>query len=125
MILSLGVEPVPMTGRWTTMDARSSQRWSPRLLCVVAGLLCAVGVLSGGVVHAGSGAHHHAHAVTAVVTVAGGHGTTLRGDHPAVTTASVATINARLHTAAAAAPSAALRPVTIDSVRTRGPPVTA
>lgn len=125
MILSLGVEPVLMTSRWADMDARSAQRWSPRLLCAVAGLLCAVGVLSGGVLHASQGAHHPAHAVAAVVTLTDGHGTVLRSDHHGVATTASATIRARLQTDVATTPSAGISAVTIDSVRTRGPPVSA
>lgn len=114
-----------MTSRWTDMDARPSPRWSPRLLCVVAGLLCAVGVLSGGVLPTSGSAHHHAHALAAVVTVADGHGTVLRGDHHGVTTTAATAAGAQVRTDVAVAPSAAVTPDTIDSVRTRGPPVSA
>jgi hypothetical protein len=125
MILSLGVEPVVMTSRWADMDARSSQRWSPRLLCVVAGLLCAVGVLSGGVLHISGGAHHHAHAVAAVVTLTDSHSTVLRGDHQSIATTAATATRTRVRTDLATTPSATFSPVTIDSVRTRGPPVSA
>jgi hypothetical protein len=100
-------------------------RWSPRLLCVVAGLLCTVGVLSGAMLRASEVGHHRAYAATAVVTVADGHGTALRGDHHVVAAAVATVTHAPLRAGAAATPALSVNVVTIDSVRTRGPPALA
>jgi hypothetical protein len=120
-----------MASRCPDMDAARAQlhgsrlRWSPRVLCVVAGLLCTVGVLSGAMLRASGVAHHHSVTAAAVVTVTDGHGTVLRGDHHVVAAASTTTSPALYRMGAAAAAPTSVDVVTIDSVRTRGPPALA
>jgi hypothetical protein len=108
-----------------TRGSGSRAHWSPRALCVIAGLLCAVGVLSGGVLRASEVAHHPNYAAAAVVTLADGHGTAVRADHHVVTAPAATVTYSQLRTGAAQAPTTSVNVVTIDSVRTRGPPALA
>jgi hypothetical protein len=106
------------------MDAgRSSRRVSRRVACLVAGLLCAVGVLSGAISHRG-GVAHHRHPVVAMAFSAAAsdsHGGSARGDLHAVAAGSTSTQTVRWIGVDTTAATGA-RGVSIDTVRTRGPP---
>jgi hypothetical protein len=116
-----------MTGRCTDMDAaRGPLRGlrllrSPRLLCVVAGLLCTVGVVSGAVLRASDAAHHR-HPVAAAAASTTGHLTSLRDDLPLVVTSAAAPSHQPMLFDAWTAAATGTDAAAIDSVRTRGPP---
>lgn len=96
-------------------------RWSPRTLCIIAGLLCTVGVLSGTMLRSAEAHHHRVFGVAAVVTVADTHGA-LRADQHVVATAPASVAQSRVRLGLVAAEATSVDVVTIDSVRTRGPP---
>jgi hypothetical protein len=120
-----------MTGRSAHMDAaqvalgQRGLRPATRLACVLAGLLCAVGVLSGATLHASGITHHRAAHIAAISTLADGHGTGVRTEQHAVATfADPVRQGLRFGLATSSrATSVAVAPV--DSVRTRGPPALA
>jgi hypothetical protein len=113
----------PMTQlRGTPCAARL--RRAPRVLCLSAALLCALGVLgtlSGSLAHPTHGTSHRAVAAVALVGMQDGHGTQLRTDHSAVA-ATTAVLATRRSIVVAAAERAETTTVDVDSARTRGPP---
>jgi hypothetical protein len=100
-------------------------RPAARLACVLAGLLCAVGVLSGATLHASGITHHRAAHIAAISTLTDGHGTVVRTEQHAVAT-SVDPVRQDLRFARATSTRAtSVAVVPVDSVRTRGPPALA
>ena len=114
-----------MTGRCPRMDApRIAPRGTRRVACLAAGLICALGVLSGVALRGSEVVHHHAPAVATVVQVADGHATNVRDQHP-VATVPAAVAQARHRIALGATYDTSIAAVAIDAIRTRGPPVSA
>ena len=120
-----------MTGRSAHMDAaqgaldRRGLPRSTRVACVLAGLLCAVGVLSAAALHANGTALHRVPHLATSSTIADGHGAGLRSEQHAVA-ASVDPLRHHVRFGRAASTHASsVATVAVDSVRTRGPPALA
>ncbi|MGH8860552.1 MAG: hypothetical protein ACRDVG_04840 [Jatrophihabitantaceae bacterium] len=119
-----------MAGRSPDMDAMPTavavRRELPyRGICVVAGLLCVLGVLSGTLLRANGATHHHHPAVTAAASVADGHGVNARGDQHAVLVQPAAEHDAVGEIAFVRSPHALPDLRSVETVRTRGPPAAA
>lgn len=123
-----------MAGRCADMHAVPTARsgWPHRerlglstRVCLVAGVLCALGVISAAVLHTGEHAHHRLPALAAVVAVADTHGAQLRGDQPAVQSARVMLTDPSRPAATIVSAVAAPGLAAVETVRTRGPPGTA
>lgn len=94
---------------------------SPRTLCLVAALLCALGVLTGAVVHTAHGAHHRGPSAVALTGVPDGHGTGHSGSQHAIAEVVAVRTSTTISTAAAVDRPASTS-VGVDAARTRGPP---
>jgi hypothetical protein len=109
--------------RGTSVAARL--RRSPRVLCLSAALLCALGVLgalSGSLAHPTTAAHHRAVAAVALAGVQDGSGASHSRTDSAAVPATAAVLAGPRSTVVSAAGSGRTAPVDVDSVRTRGPP---
>ena len=114
-----------MTGRCPHMDnPRIAPRGTRRVAYLVAGLICALGVLSGAVLRSSEVAHHHAPAVATVVQVAVGHAANVRDQHP-IAAVPAAFAQSRHRIGFGATYETSIAAVAIDAIRTRGPPVSA
>jgi hypothetical protein len=113
-----------MDAAQVALDPRGLRR-STRLACVLVGVLCAIGVLSGAALHASGVTHHRAPHIAAISTLADGHGASVRTDQHAVA-ASANPLRQDLRFARAASTRAtSVAVVPVDAVRTRGPPALA
>jgi hypothetical protein len=100
-------------------------RPATRLVCVLAGLLCAVGVLSGATLHPSGISHHRAPHIAAISTLADGHGTAVRTEQHAVATSADPVRQDLRFGRATSTRATSVAVVPVDSVRTRGPPALA
>jgi hypothetical protein len=94
---------------------------TPRLICVAAGLLCTLGILTGAAVRSSEVAHHRHHALAAATVVVVGP-TTLREDHHAVASTPPPLTSDSTRVAVETGTATSVHTAELDSVRTRGPP---
>lgn len=108
------------------MTARGEPRrdWH-RVGCLLAAVLCALGVFSGAVLRTSDTGQHRSPAAAIATSIADGHGSSARVDHHLIATAAVSIVSALRSKRAVPTPFTSAPDATIDVIRTRGPPVLA